>query len=50
MIVALLQMISKVLFFEKEKREFLNDALEIHSSCLPKDIGIISHAIISPTM
>ena len=49
MIVALLQMISKVLFFEK-KREFLNDALEIHSSCLPKDIGIISHVIISLTM
>ena len=48
MIVALLQMISKVLFFEK--REFLNDALEIHSSCLPKDIGIISHVAISPTM
>ena len=35
---------------KKEKREFLNDALEIHSSCLPKDIGIISHVIIILTM
>ena len=36
--------------YSLKKREFLNDALEIHSSCLPKDIGIISHVIISLTM